>query len=182
MSQLATESRTLSPDEVFATLKNPRRRSVIRYLQENGGQSTVRELTAEIAAIENDVPVSELAYGQRKTVYTSLYQTHLPKLDELDVIDYDQRSGDVVLADDLEELEVHLEAAERGSPPSDDGRRSRRATAALVGITHLNLAVVGGWVLAYGGLTSNVPAVIALVVAVLLAVGAWYNWFETAEE
>lgn len=84
----------LDIDVVYQTLSNQRRRSVLRALLETE-QLTVRELTAYVAARECDVPVPSLEYKQRKRVYTSLVQTHLPMLAKNDVVDYDKSRGTV---------------------------------------------------------------------------------------
>lgn len=184
MSQLESKPGELSKDEVFTILKNPRRRHVIRYLQDNDKTSTVRELTAEVAAIENDVPVEELTYAQRKAVYTSLYQTHLPRLDDAGVIEYDSRSGDVRLADRVEECDAHLRVADGGTvteTASTSVAASNRWAAALVGLAHVNLAVIGGWVFAGGTTGVELLGWLGLLVATVLTVGAWYYWFEVAK-
>ena len=47
----------------------------------------------------------------RKSVYVSLHQTHLPKLDELEIVDYDQRDQLLELRDRAEQVEVYMEVA-----------------------------------------------------------------------
>lgn len=104
-----TEQR-LSEDVIFETLRNQRRRQVIAYLKaEADSSASVKELYGHIAAKENGVTVDETTYAQRKRVYTSLLQTHLPKLDELDVIEYDDDRGTVSLKQASQELSVYLE-------------------------------------------------------------------------
>ncbi|MGM0590735.1 MAG: DUF7344 domain-containing protein [Halobacteriota archaeon] len=84
---------------MFALLQNQRRRYVLEYLRAHPGEATVRELSEAIAARENGVPVEQLNYQQRKRIHTSLYQTHLPKMADYGVIDYDRRAGIVSLSD-----------------------------------------------------------------------------------
>jgi len=76
---------TLSKDLVFTMLSNGRRRHVIHYLKQRGERVTIRELSRQVAAWENGIETDALDYKQRKRVYTSLHQTHLPKLDDLGV-------------------------------------------------------------------------------------------------
>jgi DNA-binding transcriptional ArsR family regulator len=93
-------------DIVFSTLSNRRRRLVVRYLLSGHETVEVRDLARAIAARENDIPEAELSYKQRKRVYTSLHQTHLPKLDEAGFVTYERDRG-----------QIHLEALARELVP-----------------------------------------------------------------
>lgn len=75
--------------DVFGVLANERRRKVIRYLLEGDARATVGELAEFIAADEMDIPQSQLSSSDRKRVYVSLYQNHLPKMDSSNVVDFD---------------------------------------------------------------------------------------------
>lgn len=92
-------SQVLTQDTLFSTLSSQRRRLALRRLFETGQSLSVRELTTGVAADENGIPEPELTYKQRKRVYTSLHQTHLPKLDDVGLIDYDSNRGTVALTD-----------------------------------------------------------------------------------
>lgn len=86
---------TISKDETFHILQNPRRRAVLRYLlarreQEQFVMGTVAEA---VAAWEHDTTVRHLVSEQRQRVYISLYQRHLPTLDDHGLINYDQDRG-----------------------------------------------------------------------------------------
>jgi len=99
-------------DEVFALLSNGRRRHVLRFLSENGGEIKLRELATTIAAEENDLDPVEVTYTQRKRVYTSLYQSHLPRMEWSGVIEYNRNSGLVTLAPGAEGFEAYLEVVD----------------------------------------------------------------------
>ena len=101
-------SQELSPDVVFEILSSRRRRMVLYLLRQRGDEVTVNELAEEIAALENDVPVEELTSQQQKRVYVSLYQTHLPKLDQTGIIDYDADEGIVTLTSRANEMDTYL--------------------------------------------------------------------------
>ncbi|MDR5672330.1 hypothetical protein RH858_04080 [Halalkaliarchaeum sp. AArc-GB] len=107
----------LSLDATFATLSNRRRRDVLRYLKGNPGETSVRTLSERIAAWENDVDVSEVTYRQRKRVYTSLHQTHLPKLAAGGFIEYEPHRGRVALTPAAAELDVYLETVGKHELP-----------------------------------------------------------------
>lgn len=98
----------ISPDLVFDLLSSQRRRMILYYLHQGDGTATVNEISKEIAAMENDVPVDELTRQQQKRVYVSLYQTHLPKLAQAGVIDYDRENGTVSLTDRVQEIDTYL--------------------------------------------------------------------------
>lgn len=104
----------LSRDVSFSILSNHRRRYVLHHLKRVDEPTTIRDLAEQVAAWENDCEIEELTYKQRKRVYTSLHQTHLPKLDTHDVIDYEQGRGVATLTDRAADLEVYLEVVEQG--------------------------------------------------------------------
>lgn len=150
---------SLSIDETFELLKNARRRAVIRFLLEHDGSAKLSELAEHIAAAENDISVHELSSDQRKRVYIGLYQCHLPKMDNLGVIEYDKNRGSVVLQDSVTQLLPYMESL------ADDGEESvdlvpglAAAIAVLVivgsiGVGPLALIPVLGWtVLSVAGL------------------------------
>lgn len=98
----------LSQDQVFEVLKSPRRRYALYYLKQAGGRAELSEITDQVAAWENEIPPAQLASEQRKRVYISLYQTHMPKLDDAGIVEYDQSRGVVELAENARELDVYL--------------------------------------------------------------------------
>jgi DNA-binding transcriptional ArsR family regulator len=109
-------------DRTFETLSNPRRRQALRYLRthEEDSPVVIRDLAEQIAAWENDIPIVEVTYKQRKRVYTSLYQSHLPKLHNYGFIDYDSDRGTIELTPQAEQLDVYLEVVPEGSLPWSD--------------------------------------------------------------
>ena len=98
----------LSQDTVFEVLKSPRRRYALYYLKRAGGKAELSEITEQVAAWENEVPTRNLESEQRKRVYISLYQTHMPKLHDAGIVEYDQSRGVVELAGNARELDVYL--------------------------------------------------------------------------
>jgi DNA-binding transcriptional ArsR family regulator len=108
---------SLSKDLVFTMLSNQRRRHVIHYLKQRGEQVTVRDLSRQVAAWENGVGVEQLDYKQRKRVYTSLHQTHLPKLDDAGIVEYDRDRGTVSLGSAAVELDVYMEVVPENELP-----------------------------------------------------------------
>lgn len=115
--QGSTETSEPSKDVIFALLKNSRRRQVIQYISNAGRTVTTAELAEHIALIENDIDIAQLNSRQRKRVYVALYQTHLPKLDSEDIIQYDASRGRVTLTKNIESLQKYLDDDHLTSKP-----------------------------------------------------------------
>lgn len=98
----------LTVDDIFEILKNERRRRVLVHLRANDGEADIGELAEVIAAKENDIDVSQLSSDQRKRVYISLYQGHLPKMDSKGVIEFQKNRGTVELQPAAEQLFSYL--------------------------------------------------------------------------
>lgn len=104
-----SENTRLTSEEIFTVLSNERRRDVIRHLRDIDGETTVGTLAELIAAEENDITVGELSSYQRKCVYVSLYQNHLPLMDDINVVDYDDGRKTVEIRETVADLEPYLE-------------------------------------------------------------------------
>ncbi|UPV99314.1 hypothetical protein M0R88_12365 [Halorussus gelatinilyticus] len=97
----------LDPGEIHNVLRNDRRRRAIQRLRESDGPISVDALAEHIAAAETGE--SPPPRDVRKSVYVSLHQTHLPKLDDLGIVEYDQRDQQLELRDRAEQVEVYME-------------------------------------------------------------------------
>ena len=86
---------SISKDDAFHLLQNARRRAVLRYLLEHDDTErfVMRDVAEEVAAWEHDTTVQQLVSDERQRVYIALYQSHLPKLDEHGLIEYNQSRG-----------------------------------------------------------------------------------------
>jgi len=113
MDQNNTE---LTRDRIFDILSSPRRRYVLYFLRREPNPIQLTDLAEHVAAWENDTTVEELSTQQRKRVYVSLYQTHLPKLAESGLVNYDEESGDVSIAAKASEIDPLL--GEQRSQPA----------------------------------------------------------------
>lgn len=105
----------LSTETVFETLSSRRRRYALHYLTQKGEPVTIRDLSEQIAAWENDVERPAVTPKERKRVYTALHQTHLPKMDRLGVVVYDKDRGTISLTEHVQEFDIYLDVV-----PSDD--------------------------------------------------------------
>ncbi|MFC6976838.1 hypothetical protein ACFQL1_22450 [Halomicroarcula sp. GCM10025709] len=118
MSQETTQTErveTPSLDLIFEVLKNSRRREAIQYLREQDQRVSLGELAEHIAAIENDTTTKQLTSSQRKRVYVGLYQCHLPKMDDVGVVDFNQDRGHVTLTEQVQYFEPYLDYTGRRS-------------------------------------------------------------------
>lgn len=95
-------------DVMYSLLSSRRRRNVLHALVVNGGASTVSDLARQLAAWETGKAAEAVTSKERKRTYTALRQTHLPKLSEYEVVDYDVNRGTVELTAIGEELRPYL--------------------------------------------------------------------------
>lgn len=172
----ATEPKqeSLSLDLVFEILKNSRRREVIHYLRDQDGEERVSlgELAEHVAAIENDTTTDQLTSSQRKRVYVGLYQCHLPKMDDMGVVDFNQDRGHVALAPQADHLTEYLDR-----PTEDAGVQWHRYYGA---ISVVGAAIAG---LSLGvGLTSGLVAGLLGLVVVTFAFCSACHWVTEARD
>jgi DNA-binding transcriptional ArsR family regulator len=155
----------LSRDVLFDLLRNRRRRLVMRYLGEHD-RAEIGELAEHVAAVENGTDPEALSSSERKRVYVSLYQSHLPKLAEAEVIDYDKERGTVGRSPSADLLDRYVEPD--GNPAEEEGP-VQVAGAVAVAVGAVVLAGVAG-VPPVGGLPPRPLAALAALTA--LALGA----------
>lgn len=119
-AQLADEKaggESITRDDAFEVLSNQRRRFTIHYLQHNGDSAALGDVAEQVAAWENEKGVRDVASSERKTVYTSLQQFHLPKMDEKSIVEFDQRAGTVKLTERADDLDIYMEVVDRFDVP-----------------------------------------------------------------
>ena len=93
--------------EIHDVLRNERRVHTLKYLREFEGTVALRELSEEIACRETGE--SPPPRNIRESVYNSLHQTHLPKLDRLGVVDYDRNRKHIRLLEPAQEIDLYME-------------------------------------------------------------------------
>lgn len=170
-SETAGDS-SLRKEDVFDLLRNSRRRVALRYLLDRGEEVTRSELAEHIAAVENGVSRTELNSTQRKRVYVSLYQNHLPKMEEYGVISYDGRAGTARITERAKLLAYYLDAE------SNRSRADRWARyyllLGLLGVSALALASVD-WLF-----VSVAPATVASVFLSALLLTSVVNTYRSS--
>lgn len=108
---VSTDNQSLSRTEIFDVLSNQRRRYILHYLKQREKADFVdlRDIVDQVAAWECETTVDQLDSAERKRVYTAIRQSHLPKLHDVGVVEYNNKRGTVELTDTAREVEVYLE-------------------------------------------------------------------------
>ena len=102
----------LPAEQVYAILANERRRRALEHIESVGGVVTVHELSTLVASHETDE--SSPPKRCRESVYTSLVQTHLPKLADLGVIEYDRETQTIELSRHARDVSLYTEIVAKG--------------------------------------------------------------------
>ncbi len=110
---MPSEKPAIETDDVFRLLASKRRRFVL-FVLDARSRVTVSGLAELVAAQEFDQPRYALSDEQVKRVYVSLYQVHLPKLEDHGVI-RQVDSGEYVLGESADEVWWYLENGPRSS-------------------------------------------------------------------
>ncbi|WP_137684076.1 DUF7344 domain-containing protein [Haloarcula mannanilytica] len=186
-SEESASNDELTRDDLFHVLQCRRRRLVLKYLHEHPGDepADMSDIAEHIAALEHDTTVDSLRSKQRQRVYIALYQSHLPKMDDAGVINYNQDRGLVeatALADSfdgyLDEEPSLLSTTAAESTPSTEAVTSHDQPSAhtstdeqwskrYLGTAGATLVAVGG--LALSGITVSGVVLAFVVSAVFFA-------------
>lgn len=111
MLKSRTQISRIGPDEVHEILRNARRRRTLQYLKQRLEPVSVRALSERIA--EWEAGTSPAPRGLRQSVYNSLHQTHLPKLDEIGVVEYDKDRKMVELDEHARDVDIYMDVVTR---------------------------------------------------------------------
>lgn len=99
----------LSKGEIFELLRNQRRRYVLHYLKQDDRPVELGDLAQQIAAWEYETTLEGVTPAQRKRVYTTLQQTHLPKMDTAGILAFDSDRGVIESTERTRDISVYLE-------------------------------------------------------------------------
>lgn len=145
---------SLSRDDVYEILSNPRRRYALHYLKHGNEETDLSTLAEQVAAWENEKPLSEVTSKERHLVYTSMQQNHLPKLERAGIITHD--SGDIELTEEAESLDVYLDIVPENSIPWAEYYLGLGAVAAAL-VAAVWVGVFPAWIpdLAWGAVIST---------------------------
>ncbi|SEH17962.1 hypothetical protein SAMN04487967_3497 [Natronorubrum sediminis] len=149
----------LSQAQLFDVFSNARRRRTVQYLKQQGRQCDLAPLVEQVAAWENDVDPSEVTRTQRRRVYISLYQTHLPMLEEHGIVDWNPDEHVIRLLPGDEVFDPYL----------DHRLESQRPWHRFYAVvTSLGVIAFALTVFSVGPLTVTAAPLVALVLCVLV--------------
>jgi hypothetical protein len=130
----------LSSDDLFGVLSHHRRRCIIECLTLYGSPMTLPDLADECVVMEHQCAFDEIPAETVKRMYMSLYHTHIPKLVEADVVEYDQESDSVALGQNADQLDSRLTLTRSTLSVSAANALSElRSAVAAVPDTHLTI-------------------------------------------
>lgn len=92
--------------QIHDVLRNDRRRLALQYLKQRLEPVEVSELSEHIAELEVDE--SPPPRSSIQSVYNSLSQTHLPKLEKLGFVEFDRDRNLVSLRETAREIDVYM--------------------------------------------------------------------------
>ncbi|WP_080510506.1 DUF7344 domain-containing protein [Halorubrum coriense] len=107
----------LSEDEIYDVLSNRRRRFVIHALKRKQGPVDISELSEHIAAWESGRDPDDVEYEDHRSVYSTLKRTHLPNLEQNNIITIDEEESVVHPTPQLENIDVYIEAVSSKEMP-----------------------------------------------------------------
>ncbi|MFC7185850.1 DUF7344 domain-containing protein [Halorubrum yunnanense] len=149
----------VSEDELFDVLANQRRRFAVHLLKRGEkDRIEIGDMAEQIAAWENGIDTAEITGNERKRVYTALQQSHLPKMDDAGVVDFNKDRGVVEPTPALQNVDLYMDVVEgKEIPWSDYYLGLSGVAAALTGAVWL-----GAWPFV---LLPNMAWTVAIVVA-----------------
>lgn len=140
------EATVPNQEEIFEVLSNERRRFVLEFLVASDDEFVeLRPLVTHVAARENDKAPAQLDTSDRKSVYVGLRQTHLPKMDEYNLIEYDKDRGSIRLRESAIQAQRYLEyVPDRDVPWAYHYLGISVLSGVLVGLTWLGISPFDG--------------------------------------
>ena len=121
LMQGSADESLLQLTALFGLLAVPRRRYLLYALLKQGGLATIDRLARQIAACECASTGETIDDDLEKRVEIALVHNHLPRLADVGLVEYDRRSGDVVLSEPPDAVERQLrQCHEDDGAPLDD--------------------------------------------------------------
>lgn len=109
----------LTVDEILELLSVRRRRYLLAALSNVATPASLPRLADEMTEWEHGVPAEERKQ-ERQQIYMSLYHTHVPKLEDADVVSYTQADDTVEWDENAQIVRPYLEKVMSSSLPSAD--------------------------------------------------------------
>ncbi|MEF8787208.1 MAG: hypothetical protein V5A45_14860 [Haloarculaceae archaeon] len=109
-----SDSLPYTEKQLYDALWNIRRRYILYYTKHVGRPVPFEELVEQITIWESFGATDVVDRNKRKSVHNSLNQTHLPKLEQIGLINNDKESNKISATDRAEQIELYP-ASERHS-------------------------------------------------------------------
>jgi hypothetical protein len=77
---------------IFDAMTPQRRRYVLYYLRDHGEAETA-DIALQVAAWEHDIPKDGVTEQMTESLEIDLVHSHLPKLEDYDIVSYDKRTN-----------------------------------------------------------------------------------------
>jgi hypothetical protein len=119
----------LEMDGVFEALASRRRRAVC-YALTKRDEWSLSDLATTVAAIEAGVPEQAVSDEQQQQTFVGLFHSHVPKLAERGIVDFDERTKTVVAGERAPHVLALLQALAKSngqmpSPGTETGEGDR---------------------------------------------------------
>lgn len=103
----------LPVDLIFDALSNERRQRALLHLR-RVDRTTLVDLAEHVAAWENNTTIGSVAREARSRVYTGLYHSHVPRLVDMGIAEYDRETDMVSLTPAADAIAPYLDAVDEG--------------------------------------------------------------------
>lgn len=98
---------TITATEAFDLLSDDRRRSLLELLPDDGSSMALRTAALHLVLEESSEVVPTVGPEAFRRMVTSLHHSHLPRLADLDVVEYDVEAGTVRRGGAAAELDAY---------------------------------------------------------------------------
>lgn len=141
-SSISQNTSLLSKDTIYHILQVQRRRLALEYLQGTNEPVKMADLAEYVAACEHNTTVELLSSNERQRTYISLYQSHLPLLDEENIISYNQSRGIVERSEAAKQIDPYLQVNKKEDEPTDREDNDHRWAYYYFGIVLISLILL----------------------------------------
>lgn len=166
----ASDPPELTLDGLLEVAKNERRRRILQYLAAADGAVAIGDLAEHLARLEYDCPDGGPTSTQRKRMYVGIYQGHLPKMNEMGVVEFDKDRGRVELGPHAGRVVRFIDRATGNEVPWPAFYLGEAALAAALFVVSLYVPTA----------TAVTTLALGVVVGLLVSTSAWhvYRWRE----
>ena len=106
-SHRSGQGREWSAGQLYDLFRNIRRRYVLYYAKQVDRPVSVDELVKKLSCWEEPIDAAGHAAEHHRSIYNSLRQTHLPKLEEAGLVEYDRDEQSVWLTEQATRVECY---------------------------------------------------------------------------